>query len=289
MEAYQVTCLSVRMSGLLTAAALSLVTATAGASPGFGEDVFTVRAGGYFSDFDTNVRLSGPNGGDKVNLEDSLGLDSSQAVFRGGVSWRVAPRHRVVVEYLDFQRDALGAAERSFVIDTDDGTYEFEAGATLETEFDWQLVPVTYTYSFYKSTNLELAASAGIHWFRSKIGYKGSATVTPPGGSPGPVASASESESASGPLPVFGLQASYALSKNWFVGAKAGWFGLDYDDYSGELWDLGVSTEYWFSENFGAGVGYGYYSIDISVKDGDFETAADYTYDGLNVYVAFRY
>jgi hypothetical protein len=278
-----------RFLPLLTAATLSLVPTMAGASPGFGEDVFTIRAGGYFSDFDTNVRLSGPNGGDKVNLEDTLGLDSSQTVFRGGVSWRFAPRHRFELEYLDFRRDATGTADRSFVIDTEDGTYQFDAGATLETAFDWQLVPVTYTYSFYKSKNLELAASAGIHWFRSKIGYEGSATVTPPGGDPGPVASAAESESASGPLPVFGLKAGYALSKHWFVGAKAGWFGLDYDDYSGELWDLGVTTEYWFSENFGAGVGYGYYSIDISVADGDYNTAADYTYDGLNVYVAFRY
>jgi hypothetical protein len=278
-----------RFLSLLAASALSFGTTVAEADPGFGEDVFTIRVGGYFSDFDTNVRLSGPNGGDKVNLEDTLGLDSNQTVFRGGASWRFAPRHRLALEYLDFRRDATGTAERSFVIDTEDGTYQFDAGATLETEFDWQLVPVTYTYSFYKTRNLEVAGSVGVHWFSTKIGYEGAATVTPPGGSPGPVASAAESESASGPLPVFGLQAGYALSKRWFVAAKVGWFGLDYDDYSGELWDLGVTTEYWFSENFGAGVGYGYYSIDVSVDNGAFETAADYTYDGLNLYVTFRY
>jgi len=100
---------------LLTAATLSLVTTMAGASPGFGEDVFTIRAGGYFSDFDTKVRLSGPNGGDRVNLEDALGLNSNQTVFRGDMSWRFAPRHRVVVEYVDFRREATGNAERSFV------------------------------------------------------------------------------------------------------------------------------------------------------------------------------
>jgi hypothetical protein len=281
--------INARSLSLLTASVLALGTIEAGAASGFGEDVFTVRVGGYFSDFDTNVRLSGPNGGNKVNLEDTLGLDADQTVFRGDLSWRFAPRHRVTVQYVDFRRDSTGTAEKSFTVDTEDGTYDFAAGATLETNFDWNLVPVTYAYSFYKSKDLEVAGSAGIHWFSAKIGFKGAATVTPPGGTPSPVASAAEAESASGPLPVFGVQAAYALSKNWFIGAKAGWFGLDYDDYSGELWDLGVATEYWFNDHFGAGLGYSYYTIDISVDDGDFETAADYAYNGLNVYVALRY
>lgn len=274
---------------LLTASVLPLGTGVAQANPGFGEEVFDIRLGGYFSEFDTNVKLSGPNGGDKVNLEDTLGLDSDQTVFRGSLSWRFAPRHRVEIGYVDFRRDALGTAEKSFVVETDDGTYEFAAGAELKTNFDWQLIPITYSYSFYRSDNLEVAASAGIHWFKSAIGYVGAATVTPPGGTPNPVASAAESESASGPLPVFGLRADYALSRNWIIGARAGWFGLDYDDYSGELWDLGVSTEYWFSNRFGAGIGYSHYSIDVTEQDGAFKKGVDYAYEGLQLYVTYRY
>lgn len=274
---------------LLTASTLSLGTGVAGANPGFGEDTFSVRLGGYFSDFETNVKLSGPNGGDKVNLEDTLGLDSDQTVFRGALSWRFAPRHRVEVGYLDFQRDSLGTAGKSFVVETPDGIYEFDAGASLKTNFDWRLIPITYNYSFYRADRLEIAASAGIHWFRSTIGYEGSATVTPPGGSPNPVVSAAEAESASGPLPVFGVRADYALSRHWVLGARIGWFGLDYDDYSGELWDLGVAAEYWFSNNFGAGLGYSHYSIDVTEQDGPFNKGIDYTYDGLLVYVSYRY
>lgn len=261
----------------------------ANAEPGFGEETIVVRLGGYFSDFDTNVKLSGPNGGTGINLEDALGLDSDQTVFRGGLAWRIAPRHRLTLEYVDFNRESTGISERDFTIDTDDGFYEFSAGASLTTNFDWRLIPLTYTYSFHKSDDLELAASAGIHWFKTRIGFAGEATVTPPGGVPTPVASTAEEESASGPLPVFGLQGSYALTRNWFVGAKVGWFGLDYDDYSGELWDLGVTTEYWFSEYFGAGLGYSYYTIDLAVEDDGFKTSADYTYGGLNAYIAVRY
>jgi hypothetical protein len=273
--------------GLLLSLILSLNTTAISANPEFGKETLIVRLGGYFSDFDTNVRLSGPNGGDKVNLEDILGLDSDQIVFRGGLAWRFAPRHRLVLDYVDFRRESTGTAEKSFTVDTEDETYEFAAGASVETNFDWRVVPITYSYAFYKTSDLELAGSAGIHWFKTNIGFAGEANVTPPGGSPSFVASAAES--ASGPLPVFGLQAGYALSKDWLLGTKIGWFGLDYDDYSGELWDLGVSTEYWFNENFGVGLGYSHYSIDIAVDNGEFETAVDYTYDGLNVYITIRY
>ena len=278
-----------RLRHRLAWVALLSVATGVNAETAFGEETVVLRLGSYFSDFDTNVKLSGPNGGTGINLEDALGLDSDQAVFRGGIAWRIAPRHRLTLEYVDFNRESTGVSERDFTIDTDDGFYEFSAGATLTTHFDWRLIPITYTYSFYQTDNIELAGSLGVHWFKTSIGFAGEATVTPPGGVPTPVASTAEEESASGPLPVFGLQGSYALTKQWFVGAKLGWFGLDYDDYSGELWDLGVSTEYWFSEHFGAGLGYSYYTIDLTVEDGDFETSADYTYSGLNAYIAVRF
>jgi hypothetical protein len=273
----------------LTSATLCALALGANAEPGFGEETVVLRLGSYFSDFDTNVKLSGPNGGTGINLEDALGLDSDQAVLRGGLAWRIAPRHRLVLEYVDFNRESTGISERSFTIDTDDGFYEFSAGARLTTQFDWRLIPLTYTYSFYRADDLELAGSVGVHWFKTSIGFAGEATVTPPGGVPTPVASTAEEESASGPLPVFGLQGSYALTKHWVIGAKLGWFGLDYDDYSGELWDLGVTTEYWFNDHFGAGLGYSYYTIDLTVEDGRFKTSADYTYGGVNAYIALRY
>lgn len=278
-----------RAGRLVLAFPLLLVSAGAGAGSAFGEETFVARLGTFVSDFDTNVRLSGPNGGDSVNLEDALGLDANQTTFNGQVVWRFAPRHRLQVGYLDFQRDAASTAQRDFTVDTDDGTYEFSAGATIETEFDWSLIPITYAYSFYKTDTLEMAGSIGVHWFDAKIGFAGSATVTPPGGVPGVVAAAATAETASGPLPVLGLEANYAVAENWRLGARAGWFGLDYDEYSGELIDLGLSAEYWFSDHFGAGLGYSYYSIEITESKDAYRIGADYTYQGVQAYITVRY
>jgi hypothetical protein len=122
-----------RVSVFCAALALALASTGAAAETAFGEETFVARLGGYFSEFDTNVKLSGPNGGDSINLEDALGLDSGQTVFRGSLAWRFAPRHRIELEYVDFRRDATGTSTRSFTVDTENGTYLFDVGATLET------------------------------------------------------------------------------------------------------------------------------------------------------------
>ena len=269
--------------------ALCLGSAVAVADTSFGKETFSAELGVFLSDFDTDVELTGPRGGDSINLEDALGLESSLSAFSGSLGWRFAPRHRLTASYIRFDREATSAADRTFTVDTNRGTYTFNAGATVTTTFDWELIPVTYAYSFYKTDDLEIAASAGVHWFNFKTGFSGNATVTPPNGSPGPVASAAAVESTSGPLPVLGLQADFALSEKWTIGAHAGWFGLDYDQYSGELIDLGIGAEYWISDNFSAGLRYSYFNIDISVSDGPYSVGADYAYQGLQAYVGLRY
>ena len=266
-----------------------LTCSTAVADIGFGEEQFKLQLGGFLSDFDSNVKLSGPNGGTSVSLEDALGLDADQTTFRGELTWRFAPRHRVMLGYYSFKRDASDINDRSFVVDTEDGTYEFDAGTRIETEFDWTLIPISYGYSFYKTEQLEIAGTVGVHWFDTRIGYAGSAVVTPPGGSPSPVASAAEAETASGPLPVFGIRADYAITPKWYVGGHAQYFGLDYDDYSGRLSDFRIQTDYWLTDYIGAGLGYTWYNIDRSVDKGRYEAAAEYRYNGFEAYLQFRF
>lgn len=107
---------------------------------------------------------------------------------------------------------------------------------------------MSYAYSFFKTDDLEEAASIGVHWFDLKLGLAGQSTVDGV-----PVTSASQVETVAGPL---GIHADHAISPNWEVGAHAQFFGLDYDDYAGDLLDLRSKTEYWFSDSIGAGLGF---------------------------------
>jgi hypothetical protein len=226
--------------------------------------------------------VTGPNGGAGIDLEDVLGLDSDQTSFLGELMWRFAPRHRVILGYYRFDRSATTALEGAIEIDDpDQGLIEIEAGVVADAELDWQLIPVSYAYSFYKTDNFETAAWLGVHWVDVRFGIEGVTT---------PNQFVSESESASGPLPVFGLRADYALTPRWLIGGHAQHFTLDYGDYSGDLLDLCVQTEYWFTDNIGAGLGYTWYDIGMDFDEGEgYELGIDYTYRGLEAYLAVRF
>lgn len=255
------------------------------AEPWWAERALTVEAGAFIGEFDTRVRLHGPSVGDWVNLEDSLGLDSDQTTFRGELCWRFAPRHRVSVGYYEFDRHSDASAGRSFVIETEGQQLRFDAGIDLSTEFDWRLAPIIYTYSFILTDRTEVAASIGAHWLDAKVGYSGSAHVNGNPVSEG----AGESETASAPLPVLGLEAAFAATPRLRVGARAQYFGLDYGDYSGRLTDVRLQAEFQAIRWLGIGLAYTWYDIDFSRDDGEFEASLDFDYAGPGAFLTLSF
>jgi len=257
------------------------------AGSGFGEDTMNIRLGTFLSDFDTKATLTGPAGnGVQVNLEDKLGLDPDQQTFRGELTWRFAPRHRLMLGYYRFDRSSIGTAQQDFVWEFPDRTLEFTLGTTIETTFDWQLVPVSYAYSFYKSDDLEFAGQLGFHWFDLQVGVAGDAFVDG-----APVASFARGDSkVSGPLPVIGLHADYALTQKWLIGGHLQYFGLDYDDYSGNLTDARILAEYRITDNINVGLGYSWYDINVTKRSGrGYAAAVDYVYNGLKAFIGYRF
>ena len=242
------------------------------------------RAGAFVGDFETDVSLTGPRGGTEVNLEDDLDLDTEQSTFRGELTWRFADRHRLAVAYYEFDRSSTGAAQRSFTTDTEDQTLEFDVGVAVRTEFDWRLIPVTYTYSLIQNERFEGAATVGFHWARFQFGVEGTALVNDSG-----YQSAAETEVASAPLPVFGVQGDFLLTEHWRLGARAQYFGLDYDKYSGNLVDARVTTEYRFANTLALGAGYTWYALDIDKKDNNFTYAVEYQYQGPEIYMTLMF
>jgi hypothetical protein len=190
------------ITAALLACALSIQTPITLAGTGFGEDTVNIRLGAFLSDFDTQVALKGPAGnGMEVDLEDALGLEPDQLSFRGDLMWRFAPRHRVILGYYSFDRSNSGTVQQDFTWEFTNGDQiDFTVGTAVNSTFDWTLVPVSYAYSFYKTDKLELAGQLGIHWFDLSVGVAGDANVN--GGTV--TTFVAESESASGPLPVFG-------------------------------------------------------------------------------------
>lgn len=274
-------------TGLIPALLSLVMTPQTSAAPRFGEEVVEVRLGTFLSNINTDIGLTGPHGGNSsIDFEDVLGLDSTLNSFRADLSWRFAPRHRLMLGYYELRRSATHSAQRQFEIDDpDNGLIVINAGVSVTSKFNWRLIPISYAYSIAKNDKLELAGSLGVHWFDLGLGVSGLASVN------GKAATlTTQSESASGPLPVVGLHADYALSPKWTIGAQTQFFSLSHDDYSGNLIDIRLRTEYWLSDSVGVALGYTWYNINLEKRLGlGFELSADYNYQGPEAYLSIRF
>lgn len=247
-------------------------------------DRWSVKLGAFLSDFDTTLRLSGPERGTEINLEDVLGLETDNETFRGEVSYRIADRHRVSLGYYSFSRSASAAASRDFVIETEDQTLEFSAGAAIQTSFDWTLVPLIYRYSFHQSDRMEASIGVGVHWAEAEVSLSGQARINEM-----EFGQAVENEKSSAPLPVASLDVDYAVTDRFRLGATASYFGIKLGDIEGSLTDIRLTSDYRWTRSFSTGLGYTWYDINYEDSNGDFEFDLEYTYRGPEAYLAWRF
>jgi len=140
-----------------------------------GEERFYIVGGAFLPSLDTSVRVDNPNLGigSEIDLENDLGLDDTQTTFYGSASWRFFPRHRIGVGYFRFKDEVSATAKRDLQI----GDEIFQAGASLFTEFKFEIFPIHYSYSFIKREKMEFAGTLGVHWYDINFSVAGFASL----------------------------------------------------------------------------------------------------------------
>jgi hypothetical protein len=250
-----------------------------------GEERFKLGGGIFFPSFDTELRVDNKTlgAGTEVNIEDDLGFSSSETTFWVGGYWRFAAKHRLSAGYFQFDRDASATAKTDITIDDE----VFPAGASLNSKFKFQVLPINYAYSFLKREKFELAGTIGLNWSWVDFDVSGSTSLGTQD------LDAQVSADANVPLPLIGLMFDYHFTKKWSAGLHGQVFALDIDadtfGFSGTLINLRLSTEYWFFNNVGLGAAVNWFSLDVDVDDGDWRGKIDYQYWGPQVYVAVRF
>ncbi len=250
-----------------------------------GEERLKLGAGVFFPSFGTKLRVDSDTigAGTEVDLEDDLGFSSSETTFWAGGYWRFAAKHRLSAGYFQFDRDASATAGTDITI----GDEIYPAGASLDSNFKIQVLPISYAYSFLKREKFELAGTIGLNWTKVDFDVSGSASL----GDKDP--DANVSADASVPLPLIGLLFDYHFTPKWSAGlhGEVFWLNIDADSFgfSGTLINLRLSTEYWFFNNVGLGAAINWFSLDVDVNDGDWRGILDYQYWGPQVYAAVRF
>lgn len=224
-------------------------------NPILDEDI-TLQGGSYWIDAEGSFRSTNI-GNQTVNLTlDDLGIDTKETSPWLSGRWRFTDRWRITMDYFSFDNSGGNTAAFDFNF----GDLDVPVDARVNAALAIDLYTLNLGYSLLHSERARLGLGVGIHAADLK------ATVGADIGA-GNTATSLGNETADilAPLPNINLYGAYAFTPDLAMEFAAGWFGLDYDQYSGDLVTLDTSLEYRITKNFGAGIGYRYIDADLTI------------------------
>jgi hypothetical protein len=167
-------------------------------------DKASISLGSFVSSTNSNIRLSADGLGIGIDVEEALGLDTTQTVFRAGGIWRFSDnrRHRADLSWFALRRDGSTQLGQDIIIDG----VTYPTGTQVNTAFDMDVYKAAYSYSFLQDDRVDIGAGIGLYIMPLRFEFSASGLVN------GQV-----SEAVTAPLPVLGLRADFALTPKWLI------------------------------------------------------------------------
>jgi hypothetical protein len=202
----------------------------------------------------TNMRLDSSGGlpGTPIDAENDLGLDKSDFEPKFQAMVRVGERHRLRFDY--FTLDRTGNTTLTSPIVFRDAL--LQPADPVETTLSLRSLGISYEYSFIHREKFELAATFGINdtdlSARARV-----ATET---------RHVNQTEDQAGPLPTFGLDSTYVISKRFYVDGRAQYFKLAVDHLTGTVEFYEFAALYRYRPNISFALGYTSAKADIDSR-----------------------
>ena len=239
------------------------------------DENFSVSLGLFLTERDSQTRVDGtiPDSGTPVDLENDLGLDKSDNVFRIDGYYRFNEKHRIDFSVFDLSRSASKEIEKE--IDWNDTIYPIDT--TVDASLDLAIYKLAYTWSFMRRDSGYLGLTAGL--YTADIGTSISAESI----------GRSSSGGVTAPLPVLGLRGQYDFSERWSLRASAEIFAIEYGDFSGSLYDVFASVDYQITDHVALGAGINVVNINVGVSKPNLDGDLDWRYDGGLLFLKFDF
>jgi len=251
------------------------------------DDKWTLSAGGFLSDFDTEVRWS-PSGplGAVIQLEDDLGLDEEIDTFFVGGRYRFSRRHRLGFSYSSLDRTADRIIDERIEI----GGITYDIGAEVHTEFDTSWFRVRWEYNVSDSDNLAAGYSLGLSTFDIALFLEGDATVDDPDNPGQSIIERREQQSDFiAPIPVVGIYMNHALTPRWILRAAGDVMKISIGKHSGRVLEFSFGSDYRITRLMGLGLGLTALDIDYQQDETGERLAVDYRISAIVAYLNFAF
>ncbi len=215
----------------------------------------------------TNIRLDGSAGtpGTYINAENTLGLDRGDFEAQFQATLRVSGRHRLQFDYFSLDRTGNATISGAPVQFRD---VTLQPGDPVQSTMSLRTIGISYEYSFWRTENVEVAAGVGINPTDISAQVK--------------VQTQSrhiyQSEDHAGPVPHLGMDATWVLSRRFYLDASAQYLDARVDHYDASFGIYQFDALYRWRPNVSFALGYAefrdYFDKHLGTKTGSFDLSS---------------
>ena len=243
---------------------------------------FTLEAGGYLTNINSNFRLGSDRLGLglEINFEDALGLNTSSFTLAGSSLYRFSKNRRSAVRAGYFQ--IVRKATKTLKADLEVGDTVFTAGTTIGSGFNIGVFQVDYCYSFLMDERVNIYGSIGFY-------------VLPISFSVNRDDKKSQQSNFTAPLPVLGLTTLFYLTPKFLLKEQLNLFYFSTSNFEGSMTDIHLALEYHPWTHFAFGLGYNAFSINVEtwkkakILTGDLVGNVGYKQNGAVIYGVVKF
>ncbi|WP_345317449.1 hypothetical protein [Ferrimonas gelatinilytica] len=228
------------------------------------------------------------NRGRRIDFESDLGLEKSRFSPMLELSYRFNDNHLLALNALTLHRSAATREViRGFEFDWEGQTYRAQSDARVSSRLDIDIYQLFYGYSLWRSEDLLLVGTLGMHVMDIKAQMSGELSLVSDNLDIANVREAEETLTA--PLPDLGLMGYWQITPRWEAVLSAQYFQLKVDDYKGRLIDLRAQVNRAITDRFDIGIAWQYYRLTV-----DHERAASgidlrFSYQGPTLLFQYRF
>jgi hypothetical protein len=277
-----------RITALVSAAFFLVLAATRPARaemPGDVPDKVRFAIGGIAAETYTDAGLGSTASGigASVNFEDIFDLPESKNTWRFEANWRLNKHQFIDFGYLELNRSGSRILQQN----VEWGDFTFLANGKVTATFDTNFPYAAWRYAFLDLPQVRISGSAGIDYLSISSSLKADGTVVNPPSS----GTVDAKVSISAPVPQFGLQIDWALTKRLailmynrqiYISNVAG--------ITGGIGETAIRLNWWYAKHAGISGGLDKESIDLkSYQSGDTRARFRYEVRGFSLYLNFAF
>jgi hypothetical protein len=208
------------------------------------EERVRLSLGVVYLDSNTNVQIDSSAGvtGTLVNAENDFGMDKSDFEAKFQIMLRVGERNRVRFDYFSLDRTGNTTLTEPILF----RNVQLLTGDPVNSNLSIDVLSITYGYSFIHSEKFELAATLGINV--TDISARARVNTA--------TRHVDQTEDQAGPFPAVGLDATYVISKRFYLDGRAQYFRANVDDLDGSLGFYELDALYRLRPNVSFALGY---------------------------------